>query len=194
VAQGHALWGANPKWRRAMPCGGLSHRIAAPRVLFHPRMPQILTRRFGPMDFDDPAILDFPLGLPGFERARRFGLVERAAAAPLVFLQSLDFPELCFVAAPVELIDREYHLDMTADDLRELGFDENQQPRIGDEVICLALLSSPENGRPTANLLAPVVIERASRRAVQAVRSDSRYSHQHSLTPEARPGEEPLCS
>jgi len=133
------------------------------------------------MDYEECATLDFPLGLPGFDHATRFALVERAASAPLVFLQSLDFPDLCFVAASVEAIDRAYQLEMNADDLRELGFDQNRQPRIGDEVICLALLSSPENGRPTANLLAPVVIERASRHAVQAVRSDSRYSHQHSL-------------
>jgi flagellar assembly factor FliW len=149
-------------------------------------MPQILTRRFGAMDFDESAVLDFPLGLPGFENARRFALVKQPAAAPLVFLQSLDFPELCFVAAPVLSIDPAYQLEMTADDLRELGLAEHCQPRLGGQVICLAILSSPENGRPTANLLAPLVIEPASRRAVQAVRIDARYSHQQPLpAPEA---------
>jgi flagellar assembly factor FliW len=152
-------------------------------------MPQILTRRFGAMDFEESSVLDFPLGLPGFENARRFALVEPPDAKPLVFLQSLDFPELCFVAAPVLAIDPAYQLDMTSDDLRELGFPENCQPRLADQVTCLAILSLPENGRPTANLLAPLVIQQGSRRAVQAVRVDSRYSHQQPL-----PAPEALCS
>ena len=40
---------------------------------------------------------------------------------------------------------------------------------------------------PTANLLAPVVINRASGRAVQAVRSDRVYSHKHPLLPQEAP-------
>jgi flagellar assembly factor FliW len=143
-------------------------------------MLQILTRRFGPIEVDEGAVLHFPLGLPGFESARRFALVERPATAPLMFLQSLDLPELCFVATPVEAIEPAYQLELSSDDLHHLGLVENRQPPRG-EVICLAILSAPESGRPSANLLAPVVIDRVSRRAVQAVRSDSRYSHQHVL-------------
>jgi flagellar assembly factor FliW len=143
-------------------------------------MLQILTRRFGPLEVDEAAALHFPLGLPGFETHRRFALVECRTARPLMYLQSLDLPELCFVAAPVEAIDPAYQLELSSDDLHHLGLVENRQPPRG-EVLCLAILSAPESGRPTANLLAPVVIERASRRAVQAVRSDSRYSHQHML-------------
>jgi flagellar assembly factor FliW len=89
-------------------------------------------------------------------------------------------PDLCFVAAPVEAIEPAYQLELSSEDLHHLGLIENRQPPRG-EVLCLAILSAPESGRPTANLLAPVVIDRASRRAVQAVRSDSRYSHQHAL-------------
>jgi flagellar assembly factor FliW len=143
-------------------------------------MLQILTRRFGPIEIDEAAALHFPLGLPGFENTRRFALVERPAAAPLMFLQSLDLPELCFVAAPVETIEPAYQLELSSDDLHHLGLVENRQPP-REEMICLAILSAPESSQPTANLLAPVVIDRVSRRAVQAVRSDSRYSHQHVL-------------
>jgi flagellar assembly factor FliW len=143
-------------------------------------MMQILTRRFGPIEVDENSALLFPLGLPGFETHQRFALVECPAAPPLMFLQSLDLPELCFVAAPVEAIEPAYQLELNADDLHQLGLAENHQPGRG-EVICLAILSAPENGQPTANLLAPVVIDPASRHAVQAVRFDSRYSHEHAL-------------
>jgi flagellar assembly factor FliW len=72
--------------------------------------------------------------------------------------------------------------------LRRLKLDETRQPAAGD-VVCLALLSAAENGPLTANLLAPVVINLAAGRAVQAVRSDRAYSHKHPLLPQ-----ETLCS
>ncbi len=126
------------------------------------------------------AELHFPLGLPGFDELKRFTLIERPEASPLLFLQSLDCPGLSFIAAPVLTIDPNYQLDISVDDLHELGFQRVTQ-LASPEVTCLAILTAPENGEPTANLLAPVVIDRASNRAVQAVRMDSRYSHRHRL-------------
>jgi flagellar assembly factor FliW len=158
------------------------------RLLLYGGMLHILTRQFGPIDVDEDAALHFPMGLPGFETRQRFALVEWPAAAPLMFLQSLDSPELGFAAAPVETIEPAYQLELSADDLHCLGLPENRQPNPA-EVICLAILSAPKNGQPTANLLAPVVIDRVSRQAVQAVRQDSRYSHQHPLR-----GAETQCS
>jgi flagellar assembly factor FliW len=140
-------------------------------------MPEIVTRQFGRIPFDDDAVLNFPSGLPGFETRTRFVLLERPASEPIVFLQSLDSPDLCFVAAPIETIDAGYQLQMTPDDLRALSL--RSTPR------CLAILSATPSGRWTANLLAPVVINREERVAVQAVRADARYSHQHPLSGEA---------
>lgn len=150
-------------------------------VLLFSRMAQISTRQFGALEYDEGSVIEFPVGLPGFVDQTRFVLVQRAAQAPIVCLQSLCAADLCFLAVPVGAIDPGYELAMTTDDLRLLGLNETRPPRIGDEVLCLALLTAPRNGLITANLLAPVVIEVGSRRAVQAVRGDRRYSHQHRL-------------
>lgn len=146
-------------------------------------MPEIVTRQFGRLTYEESATVHFPSGLPGFERLRRFLLIENP---PLAFLQSIESPSLCFLAAPVESIDSGYQLSLTTEDLRILDLE--NVPRIGKEVACLAILSPAENGSWTANLLAPVVIQAATRRAVQAVRMDARYSHRHPV------GEVPLCS
>jgi len=145
-------------------------------------MPSTPTRDFGQLEYDAHAVLEFPVGLPGFEDETRFALVERPAAAPLVFLQSLSRADLCFVAAPLSTVDPCYELGITREDLARLELDGERQPHEPDEVICLAILTAPERGALTANLLAPVVINVRTRRAVQAVRADSRYSHQHGLT------------
>lgn len=156
-------------------------------------MPLVDTRRFGPLEYDESWVVTFPSGLPGFERQTRFLLLERPEWAPIVFLQSLleqseDGVGLCFLAAPAGTLDPSYSLSMTREDLQRLSLDEEPQPIPGDRVLCLALLCAPENGPLTGNLLAPVVVNLRTRIAVQAVRADGRYSHQHTIPAE------PACS
>jgi flagellar assembly factor FliW len=142
-------------------------------------MAQILTRQFGCFEYDPAAAIEFPGGLPGFETQRRFVLIEQPNLAPILFLQSVESPELCFAAAPVNAIEPEYDLALTEEDARLLDVDETSS------VLALAILSAPSDGPLSANLLAPVVVNPQSRRAVQAVRMDSRYSHKHPLAQEA---------
>ena len=47
----------------------------------------------------------FPAGLPGFEAERGMLPVEIPAQKPLVYLQSLTNPEVCFVSLPVFIVD-----------------------------------------------------------------------------------------
>ncbi len=154
------------------------------------RMPVAHTRRFGAIEYDPSSVLTFPSGLPGFDGHSLFTVVEQPELAPVVFLQSVTAPELCFLAAPVAMIDAHYELALNREDLDRLDLDPARSPVPGVDVLLLALLCAPENGPLTANLLAPVVINLHNHRAVQAVRSDLRYSHQHPIPSTA----EPVCS
>ncbi len=127
----------------------------------------------------DSIELYFPHGLPGFETATRFRIKEQASFAPVVFLTALDVEDLCFLVLPVERIDPDYSLAVNAEDLRTLSLDGSRQPSLSGDVLCLVILTAPEQGPLTANLLAPIVINLPARLAVQAVRADARYSHQH---------------
>jgi flagellar assembly factor FliW len=144
-------------------------------------MPQILTKYFGTIDYDDENVIRFPSGLPSFEEESRFLVIAPADRAPLVFLQSMRQPGLCFLTLPILVIDPHYHLEMTAQDLESIELDTGRQPAIREDVECLAVLVAPEDGPPSANLLAPIVINRRTRLGTQAVRLDSVYSHQHQL-------------
>jgi flagellar assembly factor FliW len=59
--------------------------------------------------------------------------------------------------------------------------------------MCLAILTVPKEGPVTANLLAPVVVNLATRVAVQAVRADTMYSHRHPIATLQSCSEEALC-
>ncbi len=144
-------------------------------------MPEMDTKYFGRLTYTDEDCLEFPNGLPAFEQERRFLPIERPDMPSLAFLQSAREPSLCFLAVPVEAIDSSYEIAASADDLASIGLPAGEQPRIGVEAAVWVLLSVYENGSATANLLAPVIINLSNRHAVQAVRSDSRYSHRHVL-------------
>jgi len=144
-------------------------------------MPECETRHFGTVSFEEPAAITFPAGLPGFAHCRRFLPLEEASRKPLIFLQSLEQPQLCFLTFPVAVVDPAYHLKMNADDLALIGLE--KQPVPGTEADCWVIIAVGEDHIPTVNLLAPVVINRATGLAVQAVRDDSVYSSRHPLAP-----------
>jgi flagellar assembly factor FliW len=150
-------------------------------------MPQCDTKYFGKLSYEDGVVLEFPAGLPGFERCRYFLAIDDAAQRPLLFLQSLEEPVLCFITLPVAAFDPGYCLKMSAEDVAAIGL--ARQPAIGAEALCLAVVSMAGDGVPTANLLAPIVVNPRNGRAVQSVRDDSAYGCRHALAaaPEVAP-------
>jgi len=147
------------------------------------------TRYFGPVEYDEESVLVFPDGIPAFEQERRFVAIRQPLNEPLVFLQSLARADLCFVALPVHSICAGYRLQMAPEDLQALGLPPDRQPAIGREVLCLSLLAVEENAPPTANLLAPIVVNLRTQCARQAIQTGSAYSHREEL-----PLREAACS
>jgi flagellar assembly factor FliW len=110
--------------------------------------------------------------MPAFESETRFRLTDRE---PLLFLESETNPELSFLLLPVALIDPEYRMAVSTEDRDAIGASDSSR------LMCLAVVTAAEDSPPTANLLAPVVVNLDSGRAVQAVRSDSMYSHKKAI-------------
>jgi flagellar assembly factor FliW len=146
-------------------------------------MPLMETKNFGTISFEPDSELEFPRGLPGFDSRKRFVAVRFVESDPLVYLQSLEDPGLCFITAPVQAVDPKYRLKISSEDIEQLGLPLARQPRIGEDVLALTVVSIRESG-PTANLLAPVLVNLQNRKAVQAVSEEQGYSHQHVLLPE----------
>jgi flagellar assembly factor FliW len=156
-------------------------------------MPLLETKHFGKISYEPESELDFPCGLPGFEDRKRFVAVHFVENDPLIYLQSLEDPALCFITMPILAADPQYRLKVSGEDLGHLGLSPGRQPRIGDDVLCLTVLSLRETG-PTANLLAPIVVNLRNRKAVQAVAPESDYTHQFDLIPqEVQPQEAAVC-
>jgi flagellar assembly factor FliW len=139
------------------------------------------TRDFGEIEYAEESVVEFPLGLPAFESQHRFLLIQPPAMSPLVFLQSIATPSLSFTAVPVSTIDPDYELAVLPEDLQAIGFAAGDGTSVNEQLACFVVVTVPERGSATANLLAPLIINVGARRAVQAVRSDARYSHRHPI-------------
>lgn len=149
-------------------------------------MLQLHTKYFGTVCCEPGDLFQFPFGLPAFEEEKSFVPIDLPGKEPLLFLQSASRPDLCFLCFPVLVVDAAYQLSVPAEDLELLDLSTARQPRIGSEVLVLALLSLKENQAASANLMAPVVINLKNRRAVQAIRGDAAYSPEHPIRGVAR--------
>lgn len=150
-------------------------------------MEEFLTQQFGKIEFDPVQVIEFPEGLPAFEQERRFVPIERPATAPFIFLQSLTCADLIFITLPVHLVDAAYELSICAEDLQALALPVDRQPKLGVDVIGLAVITVAEGSAATANLMAPILITIRTQRALQAIQTTTAYSHVHPLPVPAGP-------
>jgi flagellar assembly factor FliW len=144
-------------------------------------MLQFATKYFGLLECAEDAIFDFPEGLPGFEEDVQFVLLDQPDQKPLVFMQSVRRQDVCFLALPVFLADPNYSLSMPSDDLAVLGLAPDRQPRIGEDVLCLVLLTVIEGVAPTVNLRSPIIVNLKNQKGLQSIQLNSDYPFQSSL-------------
>ena len=144
-------------------------------------MPKLSTVYFQELEYSNEAIFSFPAGLPGFEDQVAFLFIDQPQTRPLVFMQSLVNPGLCFLALPVLGVDPEYRLSLSAEDLAALGLETDHTPKIGDGISCFVLLTVTADDPPAVNLMSPIVINLKSRKGIQAIPASSEYPLRHPL-------------
>lgn len=134
------------------------------------------TTRFGALEVPETEIIAFSTGLPGFEDAKRFVTVESDDTDPFVWLQSIDHAELAFLTIPPQLIVREYQPEVSDEARQVLRLESDVDVQV------LAIVTVPENPREmTANLRAPIVINRTARVGRQEVGLTGRYPLRHRI-------------
>lgn len=125
-------------------------------------------------------VIHFPAAIAPFAASTHFVLLSNAPKRPFLFLQSVEDESLCFILIPVLTVDPGYSIAVEPEDLDLLDWKHARQPSPQD-LSCLAIVTVPEHGPVTANLLAPVFIDAVAGLGVQSVRSDGLYSHAQPL-------------
>ncbi|MFN8535286.1 MAG: flagellar assembly protein FliW [Dehalococcoidia bacterium] len=133
---------------------------------------KVLTTRFGQpetIEIDEEGV--FALAIVGYGEGRRFARIGDADNPMLGWLQSLDDPATCFVVADPAGFFSDYEFDLTEDHVRALDLQTAEEV---DAMVIVRLGSEPHE--TTANLAAPVVLNRRNHRGRQIVLNDARWS------------------
>ena len=120
-------------------------------------------------------VVTFPEGLPGFEEHRQFMIVASPDMEPFTVMQGVEAEAPSFVAVDPRMVDRGYPTTLDRVDLARLAAHEREP------LLWLAIVAAQEDGRATANLRAPVVINPGTMRGIQIIAVESPYRTDHPL-------------
>jgi len=141
----------------------------------------IQTGRFGQLNISEQEIIEIPQGLLGFPDLKRFCLVDPADDTLILWLQSLQNPEIAFPVLEPKVFRPEYAARLSAAELRELRLENVNQSAV------FAILTIPSDAtQMTANLKAPVVINLKAQIARQVVLQENEYSVKHLMFKELK--------
>ena len=113
---------------------------------------------------EDIPVIDMVTPMPGFPDHQRFALVQLDDAGVLCSLQSVEDPELRFLVVPPSAFFPDYAPVIDDATVATLGIESAE-----DAMVLLVVNPGGESGDATANLLAPVVVNLATRQGGQVV-------------------------
>ncbi|MCU1500374.1 MAG: Flagellar assembly factor FliW [Acidimicrobiales bacterium] len=111
--------------------------------------------------------LRFEAGLPGFPEAHRFALVTWGDDSPFSILTCLEGESPEFLVAPPVAFFPDYEVEIDDETADRIGLSAAEDALL---LVIVNVADGPQQA--TANLRAPIVVNRHSLRAVQAVLDD----------------------
>ena len=142
---------------------------------------EIDTTRFGVVDVDEDRVLTFPKGLLGFPAAGRYALLQAGEGNYFFWLQSAEDPSLAFVVTDPGTFVRDYRVPPRSETAADLNLPDDLDARGHEEATQTFVICNRQGEWLTGNLLGPVVVNLANRRAVQVVLTEKKWSTRQPL-------------
>ena len=111
------------------------------------------TLRFGEIEIEENRIFDFVLPIIGFDKLRKFVILEPNKDALFKWLQAVEDPALAFPIISVAALEFDYIVDLPDSTVEALGITS------ADAVLVMNITSIPQDNPKgtTINLLAPLI-------------------------------------
>jgi flagellar assembly factor FliW len=141
----------------------------------------VKTGRFGQLTIGNDEIIKIPQGIMGFPEYTEFCLVDPGEETLILWLQSLQNPEIAFALLEPKIFRPDYAARLSAAELRELKLENINQSAV------FSILTIPADvTQMTANLKAPLVINLKEQIARQVVLQENEYTIKHLMFKELR--------
>jgi flagellar assembly factor FliW len=146
---------------------------------------KIKTKPYGEIEVNEKQKIHFPDGLFGFEEVKQYFLLD-SKEGPFYWLQSAEHPELAFVLIDPRVFKNNYTLSLMDEDYTAIDAQKG-------EVIDFAIVTVPEDPQKiSANLMGPIIINRKTRKARQAISENDEYTVKHYIMEEMKGRKEDL--
>lgn len=138
---------------------------------------KVNTKAYGLKDVDERQRITVPAGLFGYEKLKEYVLLD-AERQPFYYLQSMDTAGLCFILISPFLFRPDYELNISDDELAEIGLTDQKN------ALVFSIVTIPSDGPMTANLQGPLVINRDTRLGKQVILGDPQWKTKHNIMEE----------
>lgn len=139
-------------------------------------MPKFRTVRFGELDYRADDVITLPDGLVGMPHLREWLILEMGDEVPMKWFQSLDREDFGFPVSQAFLFHEDYEFPLSKPVLARLGNED-----ASDLATLIITTVHPGGEKVTGNLLAPLVIDAATRRGIQLTLDQEGYSSRQEI-------------
>jgi flagellar assembly factor FliW len=136
----------------------------------------IQTSRFAEIDVDESKIIEMKSGILGFNHLDRFVMIIHEEGSPFHWFQSLEDGSIAFIIMNPFIIKSDYEPEIDDQTLEMLEVNKAEDIEL---MVILTICSAPV--KITANLRAPLVINKQKKLASQVVLADEQYPVQYSI-------------
>ncbi|MEI7635921.1 MAG: flagellar assembly protein FliW [Syntrophus sp. (in: bacteria)] len=135
------------------------------------------TSRFGEIDVDESKIIDMKCGILGFNSLKKFVMIIHEEGSPFYWLQSLEDSSIAFITMNPFVIKSDYEPEIDDQTIEMLEVEKAEDIEL---MVILTVRSEPV--KITANLRAPLVINKQNKLASQVILEDDQYPVQYDVT------------
>ena len=137
----------------------------------------VATKAFGIIDVDERQKIFIPQGLFGFENLKDYVLLD-AEQDPFYWLQSADDQKIAFILIDPVVFRSDYKVIVSSDEIADIGLSSMEGALIFSVVTALG------DGKVTANLQGPLIINRDTKVGKQIIQHDPRWTTKHDIVAE----------
>jgi flagellar assembly factor FliW len=140
---------------------------------------KVNTSRFGELEVAENEILTFTEGIFGFEADKEFFVFSTEDDNPLMWMQSINDPNLAFVIIRPFEFNPNYSLNLADKDVKDIDL---ESP---DDSDIFAIVVVPDDpAKMTANLQGPIVVNTKKNIGKQVISTNPRHKLKHYILEE----------
>ncbi len=129
------------------------------------------TSRFGEIEVTEDKVIFFDHGIPGFERSKRYILIDHDDGGMFKWLQAVDDPQVAFLMTDPCLFKQDYKVSISRPELKSLNAED-----LSTIVTLVTVCVEPDNNLMALNLKGPIVFNSSNMTGKQLIVDKEDYS------------------